>query len=508
MSSGEPTLGMKDQDLTETNIETNLLGTIAHSFETHVGFWAFEYLDGLIYGVDGQSSNLYVYNAVTGVSTDNISIPFPSKGITTDGTNLYLSIYTITTPNGTIVKMDTAGNEISRFSVPIGVGIIADLTFDGDFLWANQETGYSLLRIDPDTGIISKNISIPFVSHGITLYRNKIWANYFSADSVYAFDVNTGVHTDRFASPFHFDSGLACNSTHFMQSRYINAMDPYAVVFYELPQEPGDIYTNSISLMTNILDITYVNDYVYFSENSSTYIYGISDSTGSGFTSWSTGSFIPVGLTVINDNYFLMSPKFAPYNFYTFTLDGTLLMNQTSEVDIMSMALEFDGTFVWAMGFDRILYKLDPIDMSIVDQFPLPGYICGIAYDYDLDVLWAIDKSDHTIKYINTTNGELGENTFDIQTPISPTERSIAYDGEFLIISCTQGGSYYYKILKGELDPEDPPVTPTPTPSITDPTGLIPGVTPLIEDLIFLGIGAVSVALIAIVISVIIKAKK
>ncbi|MHA1356171.1 MAG: hypothetical protein ACTSR1_13450, partial [Candidatus Heimdallarchaeota archaeon] len=120
----------------------------------------------------------------------------------------------------------------------------------------------------------------------------------------------------------------------------------------------------------------------------------------------------------------------------------------------------------------------------------------------------AIDKSDHTIKYINTTNGELGENTFDIQTPISPTERSIAYDGEFLIISCTQGGSYYYKILKGELDPEDPPVTPTPTPSITDPTGLIPGVTPLIEDLIFLGIGAVSVALIAIVISVIIKAKK
>jgi len=253
--------------------------------------------------------------------------------------------------------------------------------------------------------------------------------------------------------------------------------------------------------MTNIMDITYLDDYVYFTENATSYIYGVNDNGFAGFVSWSVGSFVPVGLTVIHDNYFLISAKDAPYNLYTYTIDGTLVVNQTTEVNVMIMALDFDGTYVWAMGIDGILYKLDPSDMSIVEEFVLSGKVYGIAYDYDLDVLWAIDKSDHTIKYINMITGEFGTNKIDLATPISPTERSIAYDGEFLLVAIYAGGSYYYKILKGELDPV---ITPTPT----DPSRLIPGVTPLVEDLIFLSIGAVSVALIAIVVAIIVKAKK
>jgi hypothetical protein len=422
-----------------------------------------------------------------------------------------VSLYDLAPPNGTIIKYDFSGNEISRIYVPRNSDFIHGLTWDGSYLWAHQESPNCLLRIDPDTSIISKNITLDFTPHGLVYYRNRIWADAYSIQRVVAINPNTGEKTDYFDSVYFLDSGIACNETHFMQSNYLDSMEPFAIAFFELPQEPGDVFTKSSQLFTNVLDITYKKDFVYFAENSTTYIYGISDSQGGGFITWSTNSFNPVGMTIINDNYLLMSSLDAPYNLYTFTMDGTLVMNQTSEVNVMMRSLEFDGTYVWAMGIDGILYKLDPIDMSIIDQFTLSNRIFSIAYDYDLDVLWAVDKSDHTIKYINTTTGEYGENTFDIQSPISTLEYGLAYDGEFLIIATSYSGGYLYKILKGELDPPEEPPTTTPPPSTTPtspgPDGLFPSLPYYIEDLIFFGIGAVLVGLIFGIIAIVRRSK-
>ncbi|MHA1157107.1 MAG: hypothetical protein ACTSQK_13450 [Candidatus Heimdallarchaeota archaeon] len=258
------------------------------------------------------------------------------------------------------------------------------------------------------------------------------------------------------------------------------------------------------------MDVAFDGEFIYLTENGSNYIYSHSSATYGYAAGWST-AINPVGLTVIYDNFVLASSKDAPYNLYTFAMDGTMLVNH-SALDVMVRSLAFDGEYVWAMGIDGVLYKLDPIDMSIITEFAI-GTFYGITYDYTRNVIWAVSKADHTVKYINTTSGEIGNSTIALQAPITVAEYGLTFDGEFLIISTVMDGGRLYRIIPGELDVVEPPVT-TPPLETTPPTnqttpyeGLIPGVSALVEDLIFLGIGVVSASLIAIIIAVIVRKK-
>ncbi|MHA1187320.1 MAG: hypothetical protein ACTSSK_10685 [Candidatus Heimdallarchaeota archaeon] len=501
------TTATNNQDEFETNLGANTFGVFDYSFETHVGMYAFDYFNGSIYGVDGSTGHIYVYDAVTGESTANYSIPFTATGIATDGTFLYLTRYTAAQPNGTITKCDLLGNEISRLHIPIGSGLLTGLTWDGTELWAFQNSPQCVIRLNPDNGLITKNITMTgIVIHDLTYFNDILWLCRYGQDSVYTFDPNTGVQTDMFSSLplLHYDSGIAANETHLMQSRYIDMSDPYIIAFFKLPTEPGDIVTRSYQLLTQVLDCAYDGENIYTPENGSTYVYSWNAGTYGLSTFFDSGIEL-VGLTVIYDNFILASSVDAPYNLYTFALDGTLLINHTA-LDVMIRSLAFDGSSVWAMGQDKILYELDPSDMSILSERSV-GNLYGITYDYTRDVLWAIDKSDDTINYINTTSGVVGENPIAIDPSITSGEYGLTFNGEYLIVSTVNDGGRFYKIVPGEIDEEDvPDITPTPTP--TDPSGLFPGVTPLVEDFIFLGIGAVSVGLIFGVIAIVRRAKK
>jgi len=486
----------------ENTMKPNMLGEIDSAFETHVGFYSFDYLDGTIYGVDGVTSNIYAYDANTGVSTENISITTVPQGITTDGTHLYTTMYTGVTPNGTIFKRDLAGNEISRIQVNIGAGRLVGITWDGSFLWVYQETPSSLLRVHPETGTVVKNISIGFYPHDLTMYKDRLWADYYSTDRVVSFDTNTGEQLDSFNSPYHFDSGIACNGTHFMQSQYISA--PFEVSFTKLPTEPGDIFSESYNLHTPVMDCTTDGSTVYFSENRSGYVYGHDINTYGYVIGWDTG-LTPVGLSIIYDNFIIVSMEDAPYNFYTYTLDGNLLLNQ-SALDVMVISLTFDGTNLWAMGIDSVLYKLNPTNMSILAEYNI-GKFYGITYDYDRDVIWAVSKAENKVKYIDPDTGEIGLTDFGYTAPITPGEYGITYDGEFLIIITSYDGGRFFKVIPGELD-EEPVVTPTPTPSPTLGNSTWDNLPSMYKNLIFFGVGLGSAGFLALVIAIARKGKK
>ncbi len=92
------------------------------------------------------------------MSLENHTVKTWSRGITSDGTYIYSSVYTISTPNGTIIKYETDANEISRIHIPLSTGYLVGLTWDGSYLWAFQSTPQSLLQINPTSGVVLKNI--------------------------------------------------------------------------------------------------------------------------------------------------------------------------------------------------------------------------------------------------------------------------------------------------------------------------------------------------------------
>jgi hypothetical protein len=200
----------------------------------------------------------------------------------------------------------------------------------------------------------------------------------------------------------------------------------------------------------------------------------------------------------------LISSANAPYNLLTVSTTGTILANQTA-LDVMIVSLAFDGTNIWAMGQDSILYKLDPFDMSIVTEYPLE-YFRGITYDSTNSIIWAISRVDHQIKYFDPVKEELGNTVIDIEAPVAPLETGLTFTGDYLITTAYYAGnSYFYKInpVAKDVEPEPTP-TPTPTPTNTsEPSGLFPGLPYYAEDLIFLGIGIVSASIIAIVIGIV-----
>ncbi|MHA1532938.1 MAG: hypothetical protein ACTSR6_13180 [Candidatus Heimdallarchaeota archaeon] len=73
--SSNKTLAISNEDNFDLDLQPNLLGEIDFQFSIPFGIWEIEYLNGLVYGVDGSSTTLRVYDAVTGESTDNLTIP-------------------------------------------------------------------------------------------------------------------------------------------------------------------------------------------------------------------------------------------------------------------------------------------------------------------------------------------------------------------------------------------------------------------------------------------------
>jgi len=483
----------------ETTLQPNLIGEIDFLFETPVGMYEIEHLNGLIYGVDGTTTKIYVYNAVTGENTVNYTVPTASYGIATDGTNLYTTVYTPTTPNGTIIKLDLSGNEISRINIPIAGGLLNGLAWDGSQLWAFQNSPGNLIRIDYDSGVVTRNISVTNVPHGMTWFNDNLWVENYSFDQTAVYNPLTGAVLYTFSAPYHFDSGLSNNGTHLIQSRYIDAMDPYAISFTKIATEPGDIFTKSISYLSNMLDITYDGTSFYFAENSSNWIYTINAVTTTVSTVWST-PINPVGLTMMGD-IIVASEENAPYNLYTFTKAGAMLSNHTA-LGIMIRSLAFDGTYLWAMGADNVLYKLNPADMSIVSNYAI-GYFKGITYDHVNDVIWVVSSSEHKIKYFDIEKEQLGNNMVNLTAPVSPAEYGLTFDGDYLAITTSAGGGYFYRIIPCEID-EEIITTPTPT---TPFEGLF-GLSNLFENLLFAGFGLVGAGLIFGLIVLLRKIKK
>ncbi|MHA1155659.1 MAG: hypothetical protein ACTSQK_06080 [Candidatus Heimdallarchaeota archaeon] len=499
-SNDEMKTSAKIDDGLDNNLQPTRLGEIDSSFETHVGMYAFEYLDGTFYGTATSSNYIYGYDASSGASTANISTSITPSGICTDGTNLYTSVYTASQPNGTIIKWDTSGTEISRIHIPIAAGLLGALTWDGNYLWAYHTAPSSLLRINPANGLITKIITLSYSPNDMTWFDDKLWiCEDDSYHRVNAYDPNTGDLVHRYESPYHYDSGITNNGTHFMQSNYIDTFFPFEISFTKIPSEPGEIWTGSDQLFGEYKDVAFDGELIYTTQtnsidlyNAATYFPKLSHST----------AINPVGITVIYDNFLLVSSKDAPYNLYTFSLDGTMLFIH-SALDVMIRSLAFDGDYVWAMGIDGVLYKLDPADMSIVTEFAV-GSFYGITYDYTRNVIWALSQADHTIKYIDTTSGEIGNSTIPLQEHAAALEYGLTFDGEFLIYSTTYDMGHLYRIIPGELDVVESPVTTPPSTNETTPSGgLIPGVSALVEDLIFLGIGVVSASLIAVIIAII-----
>ncbi|HUT80988.1 MAG TPA: hypothetical protein VMZ29_07275 [Candidatus Bathyarchaeia archaeon] len=489
----ENTFAVSNDDLNGLTFSSNMLGMVDTSFDTHVGFWAIEYLDGSIYAVDGTTTSLYIYDAQTGLSTANISIPFISQGITTDGTDLYLSIYSFGSKNGTIVKMDITGTEISRIQVNVFDDHIAGLAWDGNYLWGFESASDSILRIDPISGAVSKNITVGYELHGMTWYDNKIWTVNFGIDRVEAINPITGSVEDGYASPFHHDSGIANNGTHMFESDYITELE---VVISKMSTEPGEVFLRQTLSVSSSLDITYTGEYYFLTENHSTLLmrYNARTNAYSGVVGL---PFQPVGITALDDTTLLIASEDAPYNLFTFTTAGVMLVNH-SALDVMIVSLAFDGLNVWAMGHDNVLYKLNPIDMSIITEYSLEDFR-GITYDYTKNVIWAISRAEHKIKYFDTVKEELGIAAITLQPPVASFESGLTFTGKYLVtMSYYSGNTYYYKIIPIDID-EEPQPTPT---NSTTPGGLFPGVSPLIEDLIFLGIGIVGTSIIAIIIAI------
>jgi len=498
-------------DNNSTEVKTNaILGDYNYpTFSTDPdGLYSMTYLDGSIYGVNPVPSNIiYEYDAVTGLNIDNYTLPFATYGITTDGTNLYSSIYTLTTPNGTIVKMDSTGVEISRIHVTLNTGILHDLAWDGSNLWAFQSVPGCLIQINPTTGIVSKNITISYFPHGITWYDDLIWTVRYGDDRVEVIDPFTGSSVEGFASPYHHDSGIACNGTHLFLSDYITELE---VAIVELATAPGEVFLQNNIGVSSVLDIAYGGKSYFVSSNYSSLLRTFSQANY--YTGVLSLPIDPVGLTVMFDTHLVVSSRFAPYNIFTFTLDGTLVSNQTA-LDVMIRSLTFDGTYLWAMGHDNILYKLNPLDMSVVSQFSVETFY-GISYDETNDVIWAVSKEDHGIKVINTTTGLLRDEFINLTSYGVGPETGLTYtDNHIVVAKYDSGDYYYYKVnpvaIEDEEEPEPTP-TPTPTPSENEtlpPGYFIPGVPGYVEDLIAVGIGIVFASLIAGIIAIIVRSK-
>ncbi len=487
-------------DDSDPDLQPNILGTIDHSFSTAFGMWEIEYLNGLIYGVDASTLRLYVYDAVTGVNTVNYTTPTLTTGIATDGTNLYTTVATGATPNGTIIQLDLTGNEISRIHIPIKAGVLNGLAWDGNYLWAYQNIPSRLIRIDYDTGIVSRNITSPSVPHGMTWYDDLLWVENYGIDQTAAINPLTGAVEYVYSAPYHFDSGLTNNGTHFIQSSY--AASPYEISFSEIPSEAGEIFTQSSQFSTNMLDIAYDGSDFFFTENGTDWIQKSNSVTMGISDVWSNG-LENVGITVMDD-ILVVSTINAPYNLYTFTKDGTMLANHTA-LNVMLKSLDYDGTYLWAMGADNILYKLHPTNMSIASQYAV-GNFKGITYDFVNEVIWLVSSIEHKVRYFDLAKEQLGNNHLNLTAPISPSEYGLEFDGEFLVITTSYGGGYYYRIIPCELDAE-PPVTPTPTPTPTPFEGLF-GLSNLYENLLFVGFGIVGTAIISFVIAILIRRKR
>ncbi|MHA1122499.1 MAG: hypothetical protein ACTSUW_04025 [Candidatus Heimdallarchaeota archaeon] len=498
--SSNKTLAISNEDNFDLDLQPNLLGEIDFQFSIPFGIWEIEYLNGLVYGVDGSSTTLRVYDAVTGESTDNHTIPFPTYGLTTDGTNLYTTIATGAPPNGTILKLDLTGNEISRIHIPLTAGILNGLAWDGTYLWAFQNNPASFLRIDYNTGVISRNLSAATAPHGMTWYDDMLWVENYGIDQTAVINPLTGATIYAFPAPYHFDTGLANNGTHFIQSSY--AGGPFVISFSKIPSEPGDIFTKSISLSSNIQDITYDGSDFFWSENGSSYI-AVTDGVTSLFNDVWDSTIDPVGVTIM-DGILIVSTESAPYNLYSFAKDGTMLANN-SALGLMINSLANDGTYLWAMGSDGILYKLDTSDFSIVSQYTI-GNFKGITYDYVNDVIWAVSKQEHKVKYFDIEKEQLGNNVVNLTSPISPSEYGLTFDGEFLVITSYSTGGHYYRILPCELDAE-PPITPTPTPTPSPFEGLF-GLSNLYENLLFVGFGIVGTAILSLVIALVVRKRR
>jgi hypothetical protein len=147
-----------------------------------------------------------------------------------------------------------------------------------------------------------------------------------------------------------------------------------------------------------------------------------------------------------------------------------------------------------------VLYKLNTFDLSIEAEYNI-GTHYGISYDSDHEVIWIVSQVEHRIKCFNPATGSFEDTYTPVVSPISPTEYGLSYDGDYFVISSLNDGGHLYRIIAEEYV-STPPVTTPPTTNSTAPEGLIPGLDPLFEDLVFLGAGIVLTSIIAIIIAI------
>ncbi len=118
-------------------------------------------------------------------------------------------------------------------------------------------------------------------------------------------------------------------------------------------------------------------------------------------------------------------------------------------------------------------------------------------------MIWVVSSSEHKIKYFDIEKEQLGNNMVNLTAPVSPAEYGLAFDGNYLAITTSYGGGYFYRVIPCEIDEE---IIPTPTP--TTPFEGLFGLSNLYENLLFVGFGIIGTALISLVIALVVRKRR
>lgn len=422
--------------LPDATMSSNVLGDVEFTITTSIDCVDITVLNDIVWVASDLLYNLFKFDSLTGANLGNISLPFRGFGITTDGTNLYVSVASGST-NGTIFKLKTDGTILSSLTIPLNFGNIQGLAWDGSHLWATQYTPYRLIRINPNTGVIEKNFTLSGDTSGLTWFDNRLWGVEYLSDVIRAFDPETGDILETFGTPVHHDRGLGSNGTHLLVGQYLDGTN--LIYFVDYPTTVGEVFH---VLNLNGKDIACNGTHYFITSSFSNNVYVYLRGTYT-LTETIALPFQPIGITVVGTSLYI-SQQTATYNIYKYSFGGVLQVTFTG-LGVMIESLAYDGTNLWAMGSNNQLYKLNPSDLSQLAEYNV-GDLAGITYDPINNVLWGVHPGDHVIKQIDPSDGTATGGY--VSTAVPYGESGLTFDGEYLLMTSTTTGNTY-KIIIG-----------------------------------------------------------
>ncbi len=163
---------------------------------------------GYLWFTDAYSDSLYKVKVsndsiVAGWSTLGVAPGGSTQGLTYDGTYIWISA------GGTddaVMRLNTSGATLSSTRTftapPAASGVIRDLAFDGEYLWACNSTSAHIYKMDTLTGAVLDSIGTPGVeARGIVYADGHLYCNDYQLDSVYQYDFGTSTWTAQFVTP-------------------------------------------------------------------------------------------------------------------------------------------------------------------------------------------------------------------------------------------------------------------------------------------------------------------